>query len=617
MMLAYSSSLRDATKLEIQWLKNVGVLAKRAPKASLLEAPALLELLRTHDKEHLADLIMMALEQHQTRRMPLFGLCLQGHECVTSSCTRAAPEGTSEPASMTEEEMGQDSHPDHSEDSHESRPSSRPQSSTSSSSSKRKGDWRDDNHRTVTPRSDSALSSSASSQLPSPPYAACTPVFGALTTEIQPREDDSASSAELLSLTPPLRSLRRSNSARIARHSSNPSSPRPTRPEGYAHPAHCRHHSFPRNEIESSPPMESPGHSALMAPSVLLVIQSSSCNIMPCVRTLLQLFPPQSSAFETRTIEQMKMHSRAFDVAPSYSHQQHAQYQQQQPLSLPPPLPQLQSHQPHQCPQQLQRRPQQQFAGDTFVTQLSNTFLQCEFPRCVIPSSEILPLATAIRPSRGDTPTDSVVEPLPQRRSALLREPTTSQQHLACLKEQLRTIELMQAQLDLEQGRDFPLNTSNHKPQALVQRQQQHCLGYPQSRHSPMQLAIPLLSSPLHSSGVDLSILPSTHPPTSGSLSKQQELRTSTRSPVNFLSSPPPPPEQFSQSNTDAAAASFSVMDFNISDCASSAMLSLLASPEPLIPQAEFLSATHPVSPFQDSSIGANGNTSVNQLLNV
>jgi len=63
LMLAYTSGLLEATKDEIRWLKDCGVLGKRAPKSSLMLASSLLQLLREQGKPKIAAAIETAMEK--------------------------------------------------------------------------------------------------------------------------------------------------------------------------------------------------------------------------------------------------------------------------------------------------------------------------------------------------------------------------------------------------------------------------------------------------------------------------------------------------------------------------------------------------------------------------
>jgi hypothetical protein len=67
-MLAYSPHLLDASKEEIRWLKEVGVLGKRAPKSSLMQAAGLLQLLKDNNKFEMAALIQTAIDKFEVKR---------------------------------------------------------------------------------------------------------------------------------------------------------------------------------------------------------------------------------------------------------------------------------------------------------------------------------------------------------------------------------------------------------------------------------------------------------------------------------------------------------------------------------------------------------------------
>ncbi|MDO9334169.1 MAG: hypothetical protein Q7T57_06585, partial [Dehalococcoidales bacterium] len=61
LMLLYATDLIDATKDEIRWLKDCGVLGKRAPKSSLMSATFLISLLREQSKTSLSNRLHNAL----------------------------------------------------------------------------------------------------------------------------------------------------------------------------------------------------------------------------------------------------------------------------------------------------------------------------------------------------------------------------------------------------------------------------------------------------------------------------------------------------------------------------------------------------------------------------
>jgi len=68
LMMAYSPVLFDATKDEINWLKQHGVLGKRAPKSSLMPAPELMQLLKHNQRVELATQIQAALDKWKAKR---------------------------------------------------------------------------------------------------------------------------------------------------------------------------------------------------------------------------------------------------------------------------------------------------------------------------------------------------------------------------------------------------------------------------------------------------------------------------------------------------------------------------------------------------------------------